>query len=213
KDGSYDFMPAPNVQKLLPYGEVSLNIEVMRVTMEMIRYSDEWDELIKILPHGVRTALRMSPAIPYTMRFDMRMLELFTHVNLYGRVRRIASVIRRPELEIARELSQLVQQKFLLVVPQMDIVQRGNGHHSKTTGRVHLPEPAEKLRLENFELLNLISRMEQAWMKCRTPMEQLSTLVQFVNWTMDALADTCRANGTELDTNTLKSLMMNENLS
>ena len=23
--------------------------------------------------------------------------------------------------------------------------------------------PAEKLRLENFELLNLISRMEQAW--------------------------------------------------
>ncbi len=213
KDGSYDFMPAPNVQKLLPYGEVSLNIEVMRVTMEMIRYSDEWDELIKILPHGVRTALRMSPAIPYTMRFDMRMLELFTHVNLYGRVRRIASVIRRPELEIARELSQLVQQKFLLVVPQMDIVQRGNGHHSKTNGRVHLPEPAEKLRLENFELLNLISRMEQAWMKCRTPMEQLSTLVQFVNWTMDALADTCRANGTELDTNTLKSLMMNENLS
>jgi hypothetical protein len=213
KDGSYDFMPAPNVQKLLPYGEASLNIEVMRVTMEMIRYSDEWDELIKILPQGVRTALRMSPAIPYTMRFDMRMLELFTHVNLYGRVRRIASVIRRPELEVARELSQLVQQKFLLVVPQMDIIQRGNGQHGKTNGRMHLPEPAEKLRLENFELLNLISRMEQAWMKCRTPMEQLPALVQFVNWTLDALADTCRINGTELDINTLKSLMMNENLS
>jgi hypothetical protein len=213
KDGSYDFMPAPNVQKLLPYGEASLNIEVMRVTMEMIRYSDEWDELIKILPHGVRSALRMSPAIPYTMRFDMRMLELFTHVNLYGRVRRIASVIRRPELEVARELSQLVQQKFLLVVPQMDIMQRGNGQHGKTNSRVHLPEPAEKLRLENFELLNLISRMEQAWMKCRTPMEQLPAMVQFVNWTLDALADTCRINGTELDSNTLKSLMMNENLS
>jgi hypothetical protein len=213
KDGSYDFMPAPNVQKLLPYGEASLNIEVMRVTMEMIRYSDEWDELTKILPHGVRTALRMSPAIPYTMRFDMRMLELFTHVNLYGRVRRIASVIRRPELEVARELSQLVQQKFLLVIPQMDIIQRSNSQHGKTNGRMHLPEPAEKLRLENFELLNLISRMEQAWMKCRTPMEQLPAMVQFVNWTMDALADTCRMNGTELDINTLKSLMMSENLS
>lgn len=213
KDGSYDFMPVSNIQKLLPYGEASLNIEVMRVTMEMIRYSDEWDELINILPQGVRTALRMSPAIPYTMRFDMRMLELFTHVNLYGRVRRIASVIRRPELDVARELAQLVQQKFLLLVPQMDMAQRGNVQNGKNNDRMHLPEPAEKLRLENFELLNLISRMEQAWMKCRTPMEQLPAMVQFVNWTMDALADTCRANGTELDSNTLKALMINENLS
>ncbi len=214
KDGSYDFMPAPNVQKLLPYGEASLEIEVMRVTMEMIRYGDEWDELIKILPLGVRTALRMSPAIPYTMRFDMRTLELFTHVNLYGRVRRIASIIRRPELDVARELAQLVQQKFLLVVPQMEMAQRAIGQNGKNnSNRVHLPEPAEKLRLENFELLNLISRMEQAWMKCRNPMEQLPAMVQFVNWTMDALADTCRANGTELDANTLRTLMMNENLS
>lgn len=214
KDGAYDFIPASNVQKLLPYGEASLDIEVMRVTMEMIRYSDEWDELVKILPQGVRTALRMSPAIPYTMRFDMRSLELFTHVNLYGRVRRIASVIRRPELDVARELAQLVQQKFLLLIPPMDMAQRGNSQKGMSNGKkVHLPEPAEKLRLENFELLNLISRMEQAWMKCRTPMEQLSAMVQFVNWTMDALADTCRANGTELDSNTLRSLMANENLS
>ncbi len=212
-DGSYDFMPAPNVQKLLPYGEASLNIEVMRVTMEMIRYSDEWEELIKVLPQGIRTALRMSPAIPYTMRFDMRTLELFTYVNLYGRVRRIASVIRRPELDVARELAQLVQQKFLMVIPQMEMAQRSNNQKGKSNDKkVQLPEPAEKLRLENFELLNLISRMEQAWMKCRTPMEQLSTLVLFVNWTMDALADTCRANGTELDANTLRSLMANENL-
>lgn len=215
KDGSYDFLPAPNVQKLLPYGEASLDIEVMRVTMEMICYSDEWDELVKILPQGVRTGLRMSPAIPYTMRFDMRTLELFTHVNLYGRVRRIASIIRRPELDVARELTQLVQQKFLLVIPQKEMAQRGIAKNGKSSGnsKVHLPEPAEKLRLENFELLNLISRMEQAWMKCRNPMEQLPAMVHFVNWTMDALADTCRANGTELDANTLKSLMVNENLS
>jgi len=212
RDGTYEFTPAANIQKLLPYGEASLNIEVIRVTMEIIRYSDEWDELIKVLPQGIRTSLRMSPAIPYAMRFDLRMLELFTHVNLYSRVRRIAGAIRRPELEVARELAQLVQQKFLLVAPQMDIVQRVNAQNGNGD-KVRLPEPAEKLRLENFELLNLISRMEQAWMKCRSPMEQLSTLVQFVNWTMDALADTCRANGTELDANTLKSLMINENLS
>jgi hypothetical protein len=96
----------------------------------------------------------------------------------------------------------------------MEIVQRGHSQKGKGNDKkVQLPEPAEKLRLENFELLNLISRMEQAWMKCRTPMEQLPAMVQFVNWTMDALADTCRANGTELDTNTLRSLMANENLS
>ena len=51
-------------EKLLPYGEASLNIEVMRVTMEMIRYSDEWEELIKVLPQGIRTALRMSRLFP-----------------------------------------------------------------------------------------------------------------------------------------------------
>ena len=44
-------------------------------------------------------------------------------------------------------------------------------------------------------------------------MDQLPALVEFVNWTMDALAETCRANGTDLDANTLKSFMDNERLS
>jgi hypothetical protein len=43
-------------------------------------------------------------------------------------------------------------------------------------------------------------------------MEQLPALVDFVNWTMDALAQTFRSNGVELDSNTLKSLMTNEKL-
>jgi len=213
KDGSYEFIPSPNVHKLLPYGEASLDIEVMRVTMEMIRYGDEWNDLINLLPQGVRTSLLMSPAIPYTMRFDLRTLELFTHVNLYHKVRRIASALRRPELDVARELAQLVQQKFLLIAQQQDMISRASSQQMSNGSKVQLPEPAEKLRLENFELLNLISRMEQAWVKRRTPMDQLPVLVEFVNWTMDALAETCRANGTELDSNTLRSLMVSENLS
>jgi hypothetical protein len=36
--------------------------------------------------------------------------------------------------------------------------------------------------------------------------------VVFINWTMDALAETCRANGIDLDPNTLETLMHNENL-
>ncbi|MBO0796342.1 MAG: DUF4388 domain-containing protein, partial [Ktedonobacteraceae bacterium] len=45
QDGTYEFIASPNVQKLLPYGEASLDIDVMRVTMEIVRYSDEWQEL------------------------------------------------------------------------------------------------------------------------------------------------------------------------
>ncbi|MBV9228604.1 MAG: DUF4388 domain-containing protein [Chloroflexi bacterium] len=206
RDGTYEFIASPNVQKLLPYGEPSLEIDVVRATMEMIRYSDEWQELQKYLPQGVRTMLQMSPAIPYVMRFDMRTLELFTHVNLYRRVRRIASAIRRPELDVARDLGQLVQQKFLMPIYQ-EMMPGTNGR------KVRLPDPAERLRLENFELLNLISRMEQEWDKRRTPMEQLPALVEFINWTMDALAETCRVNGIALDPNTLRSLMYNEQLS
>ncbi|HEX4203129.1 MAG TPA: DUF4388 domain-containing protein [Ktedonobacteraceae bacterium] len=204
-DGLYEFMASPSIQKLLPYGEASLNIDIMRITMEMVRYSDEWQEVGKYLPQGVRTTLQMTPAIPYSMRFDIRMLELFTHVNLYRRVRNIASAIRRPELDVARDLASLVQQNFLNVLPP-EATPQVNG------SKMRLPEPAEKLRLENFELLDLLSRMELEWDKKRTPMEQLPTLVEFINWTMDALAETCRNNGIDLDANTLSSLMFNEGL-
>jgi hypothetical protein len=77
---------------------------------------------------------------------------------------------------------------------------------------LHLPDPAEKLRMESFELLNLISRMEQEWSRRRTPMEQLPALVEFVNWTMDALAETVHARGAELDHNTLRSILYREKL-
>ncbi|GLV57694.1 hypothetical protein KDH_45300 [Dictyobacter sp. S3.2.2.5] len=203
-DGQYEFIASPNVHKLLPYGEASLDIEVVRATMEMVRYSDEWQELITVLPQGMRTQLQLSPSISYAMRFDIRSLELFTHVNLYRRVRRIASALRRPELDVARDLGQLAQQRFIYPVHQE--TQHLNGL------KVRLPDPAEKLRLENFELLNLISRMEQEWETKNTPTEQLSTLVIFINWTMDALDETCRANGVELDPRTLHTLMINENL-
>ncbi|GCF07461.1 DUF4388 domain-containing protein [Dictyobacter arantiisoli] len=203
-DGHYEFIASSSVQKLLPYGEASLDIEVVRATMEMVRYSDEWQELSHILPHGMRTMLQLAPTISSAMRFDIRSLELFTHVNLYRRVRRIASALRRPELDVARELGQLTKQHFLL--PLYQEAPHLNGR------KVRLPGPAEKLRMENFELLNLISRMEQAWETKNTPTEQLSALVMFINWTMDALSETCRTNGIDLDVNTLQTLMRNENL-
>ena len=205
QEGSYEFISSSRAEAVLPYGEASLNLEVMRVTMEMIRYSDEWEQLHQYLPQSVRTILQMAPAIPYAMSFDTRTFELLVHVNLYRRVRRIASAMRRPELDVARELAQLVQQKLLMHVFQ-EVAPQSNGRE------VRLPDPAEKLRMESFELLNLICRMEQEWNRRRNPMEQLPALVEFINWTMDALAETCRARGAELDPNTLKSLLYREKL-
>ncbi|MGI9056967.1 MAG: DUF4388 domain-containing protein [Ktedonobacteraceae bacterium] len=205
QEGTYEFITSPNSQTILPYGESSLELEVMRVTMEMVRYCDEWEHMRLYLPQSVRTILQLAPAIPYAMSFDTRTFELFVHVNLHRRVRRIASAMRRPELEVARDLAQLVQQKFLMHVFQEPVPQ-------VYARDVRLPEPAEKLRMESFELLNLLSRMEQEWNRRRTPMEQLPALVEFINWTMDALAETCRARGAELDLNTLRTLLYRERL-
>lgn len=209
KEGTYEFVATPNSQtkSTLPYGEEPLDIEVMGVTMEMVRYSDEWEQLNVYLPQGLHTKLQMAPAIPYAMRFDSRTLELFGGINRYRSVRRIAGAIRRPELEVARDLAQLIQQRLVLLVFQEN-VSRANGN-----GRsVRLPDPAERLRMESFELMNLLSRMEQKWNVRHTPEEQLPALAEFVNWTMDALSDTCRANGAELDPNTLDSLLTRNNL-
>jgi len=205
KDGSYEFISSPTANTILPYGENSLELEVMRVTMEMVHYSDEWEHLGQLLPQSMRTILQMAPAIPYAMSLDTRTFELLVHVNLYRRVRRIASAMRRPEMNVARELSQLVQQRLLIPLYQ-DMSAESNERD------VRLPDPAEKLRMESFELLNLISRMEQEWNRRHTPMDQLPALIEFINWTMDALAETCRARGADLDPNTLKSLLSRENL-
>lgn len=204
KEGTYEFAAIPDSKNILPYGEESLALDVMRVTMEMVRYSDEWEQLHVFLPMGMQTCLQMTPSIPGTMSFDARTLELLGGINRYRTVRKIASGIRRPEMEVARDLAQLIQLRLVYAAPPSTPGSGGSG--------VHLPEPAEMLRMEHFELLNLISRMEQHWNRKNTPMDQLSALAEFVNWTMEALAEACRANNIELDPNTLESLLVRNNL-
>ncbi len=204
-EGSYEFIASPDVQKLLPYGDVPLNIEVMRTAMEIVRYSDEWQTLGASLPLHMRTMLRLVDEIPRAMNFHRHTLETFMLINNYRRVRRIASAMRRPELDVARELAQLVQQNLAQPVFQEQPYQANSR-------KMRLPEAAEKLRMENFQLLDLISRMEQEWERKHTPTEQLPTLVRFVNWTMDALIDAYRSSRTELDPDMLKLLLINENL-
>ena len=203
--GTYEFISSSKDRKILPYGEEPLGLEVMRVTMEMVRYVDEWEQLRPLLPQGMHTTLQMAPAISHAMSFDTRTLEILGQVNRNRSVRRVANALHRPELEVARDLAQLVQQLFLLQFVQ-EAPPRRNGH------AVRLPDPAEKLRMESFEFLNLISRMEQDWNRRRSPMDQLPALVEYVNWTMDALAQTCKANGIELEPHTLEALLVREKL-
>lgn len=207
-EGTYEFIAGSNIQKLLPYGEASLDIEVMRVTMEMVRYTDEWETLKASLPQGMQTRLQMSPQIHQSMNFYPRTLKLFFYVNSYHKVRQIACAIQMPELDIARELAQLVQQRLLIPV-MLPFTQQEQQSNSK---RIPLPNPAEKLRMEDFHLLDLLGRMELTWDIRKRPMERLPALAEFVNWTMDALAETCHMNEIELDPNTLQNLLIKENL-
>jgi len=226
REGTYEFVPSPVAQSnsILPYGEDALNLEVMGVMMEMVRYSDEWEQLKVYFPQGMQTVLQPAPAINYALQLDTRTIELVGGINVYRSVRRIASGIRRPELEVARDFARLIQHQLVSAVFQQERIApylngangyygiNSNGNANGRGSGVHLPGPAERLRMENFGLLDLISRMEQSWNTRRTPEEQLCALVEFVNWTMDALADTCRANGTELDPNTLENLLTRNNL-
>jgi hypothetical protein len=205
RQGSYEFIIGAKGRAALPYGEEPLELEVMPVIIEMVRYTDEWEHLYRFLPQGMRTTLQMAPAIPYAMSFDTRTIELLGAVNRFRSVRRIASAVRRPELEVARDLALLIQHGFLRPIMQ-PVAPRPYGR------LVRLPDPAEKLRMESFEFLNLISRMEQDWLRRRGPMEQLPAIIEYINWTMDALAETCQANGVELDPKTLEYLLARHDL-
>lgn len=223
QDGIYEFISSPNGQSILPYGEVSLELDVMRVTMEMVVYGDDWEKLSPFLPQGMHTMLQMTPNVSYALSIDTYTYELLMQANRHRTVRRIACALRRPEMDVANELVTLVQHRLLVPVFQETTPWNGNNPFNPNTAgagfsdqsrrtTVRLPDPAEKWRMESFELLDIISKMEQDWLRRRTPMDQLPALVEFINWTMDALAEACRANNTELDPNTLEMLLHRENL-
>jgi hypothetical protein len=214
-EGTYEFVNSPvgYAKSILPYGEESLDLEVMGVTMEMVRYSDEWEQLRPYLPQGMHTLLQLTPTLHHATQFGIRQVELLAGIAAGGNrlrtVRRLASTIRRPELEVARDLAPLIHAGHVMAVTQPayqlpQLNRRGSG--------LRLPDPAERLRMEGFELLDLIERMEQEWIRRRTPEQQLTALVEFINWTMNALAETCRANGTELNPATLENLLTRNNL-
>jgi hypothetical protein len=196
QEGAYEFLPGEH----LPSPDMPLRIEVTRVVMEVLRYTQEWDELQQSLPDGMRTRLEMAFRIPQgaPLTFDLNTWRAISHVNTHRTVRRIASAIHQPELEVARLIAPLVERAMLIPV--------------ESNSRPGLPIAARRLSMESFDLFGLLSQIEQEWLHRRQPVEQLAGLALFINWTMSNLAETCAHNGITLSSDTLASLLQRENL-
>ena len=69
KDGGYEFAAIPDSKNILPYGEELLGLDVMRVTMEMVRYSDEWENLQALLPMGMQDLFADGPG--HSLRHEL----------------------------------------------------------------------------------------------------------------------------------------------
>jgi hypothetical protein len=196
QEGAYEFLPGEH----LPNEDIPLRIEVTRVVMEVLRYTQEWDELQQCLPDGMRTRLEMAFAIPQgaPLTFDLNTWRVVSHVNTHRTVRRIAAAIHQPELEVARLIAPLVERALLVPL--------------ESSSKPGLPIPARRLSMDSFDLFSLLSRMEQEWLRRRQPVEQLAALAQFINWTMSNLTETCAHNGISLSPDTLASLLNREGL-
>jgi hypothetical protein len=103
-----------------------------------------------------------------------------------------------PELDVARMVGPLVQEGLLVPVG--------------AAGGPGLPEEAERLSMDNFDLFTLLIGMEQEWLKRKTPADQLVALAGFINQTMRTLEESCQANGLSLSPDTLASILSREGL-
>ncbi|HLY30625.1 MAG TPA: hypothetical protein VKQ36_06330, partial [Ktedonobacterales bacterium] len=157
--------------------------------------------LSAVLPEGMRTHLRMSYEPPYghDLVFHTADWRIISQANRCGTVRRIATALRTPELDVARMIAPLIEQGLLNPIGA-----------SSAPGR--LPEEAERLSMGHFDLFTLLISMEQDWLKRRTQTEQLVALATYINQTMRTLEETCRASGLVLAETTLQSLLEREGI-
>jgi hypothetical protein len=196
KRGEYAF----HAGERMPWDVSAPHIEVTATVMEALRYLHEWESLEHVLPDGMRTALSMAsdPPIDHSMQFHPAHWRIIARVNSYRTVRRIATSLRIPELDVARMVGQLVRDGLL--------TPRRQG------GRPGLPVEAERMNLERFDLFTLLISMEQVWLKAKSEADKLISLAGFINQTMEALEDTYAASGVELAPNTLVALLEREGI-
>ncbi len=198
QEGVYEFHPGES----LPADDKTPRIDPTAAVMEAIRYESEWEQLAPILPEGMRTHLRMSYEPPYghDLIFHADEWRIISKANRYGTVRRIATALRTPELDVAHLIAPLIDKGLLNPIGA-----------SGAPGR--LPQEAERLSMEHFDLFTLLISMEQDWLKRKSQADQLNALATFINQTMGALEEACRASGLVLASNTLQSLLEREGIS
>ena len=184
----------------MPLDAVAPRIETTSAVMEALRYQHEWNALEHVLPAGMRTYLTMAnePPIDHPLQFNPMAWRVISRVNAQRTVRRIATSLRMPELEVARMVGPLVREGLLLP--------RG------TAGAPGRPEAAARIDLERFDLFTLLISMEQVWLKCKTEADRLVALARFINQTMDALAETYKANDVALSPDTLATILEREGI-
>ena len=196
RQGTYEFHPN---ESLAPDAAV-LRIDYQRAVMELVRYEHEWQGLRLFLPDGMRTHVQMAfePPNGHPLLFHATAWRLITRVNSQRTVRRMATSLRLPELDVARMVGPLVREGLLVPV--------GAG------GGPGLPEEAARLSMQNFDLFTLLISMEQDWLKRKSPADQLIALAGFINQTMQTLEEACHQTGLTLSPDTLLGLLSREDL-
>lgn len=193
-EGTYEFHAD---ETLLP-DSTALRIDSTHAVMEVLRYQHEWESLQPFLPEGMRTRLSMAfePPLGHPLIFHSQAWRVISRVNSQHTVRRIATSLHLPEVDVARMVGPLVQEGLLVPVG--------------AEGGPGLPEEAARLSMHNFDLFTLLIGMEQDWLKRKTPADQLIALAGFINQTMQALAESCQASGLSLAPDTLATILSRE---
>jgi hypothetical protein len=196
RHGTYEF----HLGEHLPPDASVLRIDNQRAVMEMVRYAHEWQGLEPYLPDGMRTHLQMAfdPPANHPLIFHVSAWRLITRVNSHPTVRRMATSLGLPELDVARMVGPLVREGLLVPVG--------------AAGGPGLPEEAARLSMENFDLFTLLITIEQDWLKRKTPADQLIALGEFINLTMQNLEESCQLSGLNLSRETLHTLLLRGNL-
>lgn len=194
--GTYEF----HDDEALPPDAAALRIDTTRAVMEVLRYQHEWETLQPYLREGMRTRLILAfePPLGHPLVFHAQAWRVISRVNSQHTVRRIATSLHLPEVDVARMVGPLVQEGLLVPVG--------------AAGGPGLPEEAARLSMHNFDLFSLLIEMEQDWIKRKTPADQLIALAGFVNSTMETLAKSCQTSGLSLAPDTLATILSREGL-
>jgi uncharacterized protein DUF4388 len=189
--GWYEFHPGEH----LPAQAGMPRIDVQDVMMEMLRHEHAWEPLQPYLADGMRTrlALPVEPPRGHPLRFAAEDWLVIAKVNQHQTIRRIATALRVPELQVAQRAGMMVRQGVLVPLGG--------------AGGPGLPKEAELLNMQHFDLFTLLISMEHDWHKRRSLADRLTTMAGFINQTMRALADACQESGLTLAPDTLASLL------